>query len=185
MKPALILDAPTAWPLNEITLQPLSEDAVSAALRIGLSEAIKTNHAPGSRGGGSDEPGLSIALLDDAAVMRLNAEFRDRDEPTNVLSWPAYPGATPEAVRAAAAQEPGHVYWGDLALAGETVAREAKAAGKSVSAHLSHLIIHGVLHLLGYDHIEEDQAELMESLERRAMDELGYDNPYGDSTDTK
>ena len=61
--------------------------------------------------------------------------------------------------------------------------REAKAEGKTVKAHLSHLIIHGVLHLLGYDHIEEEQAERMETLERRAMEQLGYSDPYGDSTD--
>ena len=94
-----------------------------------------------------------------------------------------FPGADPGAVCAAAAAEPGPLYWGDLALAGETVTREAKAEGKTVNAHLSHLIIHGVLHLLGYDHIEEEQAERMESLERRAMEQLGYSDPYGDSTD--
>jgi len=179
--PSLTLDAPAAWPLDETALQPLADRAVEAALAIGLDGVeIADPAAPDG-----DDPGLSIAFLDDAAQARLNADFRDRNEPTNVLSWPAYPGTDPGAVCAAAATEPGPLYWGDLALAGETVVREAEAEGKTVPAHLSHLIIHGVLHLLGYDHIEEEQAELMEGLERRAMEQLGYSDPYGDSTDAQ
>ena len=180
MKPALTLDAPAVWSLDETALQPLADRAVEAALAIGLEDVEIADPEPNS-----DEPGLSIAFIDDAAQARLNTDFRDRNEPTNVLSWPAYPGTDPEAVFAAAATEPGPLYWGDLALAGETVVREAKAEGKTVPAHLSHLIIHGVLHLLGYDHIEEEQAELMEGLERRAMEQLGYSDPYGDNTDAQ
>ena len=180
MKPALTLEAPAAWPLDETELQPLADRAVEVALAIGLQGVESAVPAPDS-----DEPGLSIAFLDDAAQTRLNTDFRDRNEPTNVLSWPAYAGTDPGAVCAAAASEPGPLYWGDLALAGETVTREAEAERKTVNAHLSHLIIHGVLHLLGYDHIEEEQAELMESLERRAMEQLGYSDPYGDSTDAQ
>ena len=100
-----------------------------------------------------------------------------------MLSWPACPGTAPGAVCAAAASEPGPLYWGDLALAGETVTREAEAEGKTVNAHLSHLIIHGGLHLLGYDHIEDKQAEHMEGLERLAMRDLGYPDPYGENAE--
>jgi probable rRNA maturation factor len=100
-----------------------------------------------------------------------------------VLSWPNYDGASPEAVIPAGLADGPARYWGDLALAGETVIREATAEKKAFAAHFSHLIIHGVLHLLGHDHIEDDQAERMEALETLALNSLGYPDPYGDHED--
>ncbi|MEM1100606.1 MAG: rRNA maturation RNase YbeY [Pseudomonadota bacterium] len=119
-----------------------------------------------------------VALLaaDDARVAELNAQFRGKPSPTNVLSWPteergaAHPGGTPRA--------PETRELGDIALAYETCAREAEAQGKPFAAHVTHLIVHGTLHLLGYDHETEADAALMEGLEVEILGNLGYPDPY-------
>jgi probable rRNA maturation factor len=112
---------------------------------------------------------LVIALADDRAVRRLNRDFRGSDRPTNVLSFPADSRATtPGAPRFA----------GDVVLARQTVAREARAQGKPFRDHLTHLVVHGTLHLLGYDHETDIQARLMESLEVRILEGLGISDPY-------
>lgn len=110
---------------------------------------------------------ISIVLADDAFVRDLNRQYRNIDRPTNVLSFPS-------------GDEDGHgpVLLGDVVLAYETVAREAQAAGKSLSAHVTHLIIHGILHLLGYDHEDEQEAEEMEALETALLARLGITDPY-------
>ncbi len=113
------------------------------------------------------EAELSLYLTDDPTSQGLNHAHRGKDKPTNVLSFPQ-------------AQPPAPVPWivGDIVLAAETVAREAEDRKISLSAHTCHLIVHGFLHLLGYDHqIDTDAAE-MESLEIAAMAVLGYENPY-------
>ena len=157
-------------------LQPLADRAVEAALAIGLRVEI----APAPDG---DEPGPALP----SSTMRLRPgstpTFVGTSPPT-CYRGPLTPAPTP-GLSARLRRRTGAIVLGDLALAGETVVREAEAEGKTVPAHLSHLIIHGVLHLLGYDHIEEEQAELMEGLERRAMEQLGYSDPYGDSTDAQ
>jgi probable rRNA maturation factor len=107
---------------------------------------------------------LVVLLTDDAAVQDLNARFRGKDAPTNVLSFPA--AANPE----------GHL--GDIALAYGVCAREAQAQGKALVAHLQHLVAHGVLHLLGYDHMTDDEAQEMEGLERVVLAGLGIADPY-------
>ena len=108
---------------------------------------------------------LAVLLTDDAAVRRLNATWRGLDQPTNVLSFPA-PLNDPNGAL------------GDIAIAFETTAREATAEHKPLAHHLSHLALHGFLHLLGYDHESDAQAEEMEVLERKVLEVLGVPDPY-------
>ncbi len=114
---------------------------------------------------------LSILLTDDAEVRALNRDWRKQDKPTNVLSFPAAP-------RSALATAP---MLGDIALAFETVEREAHADGKALADHLVHLVVHGFLHLVGFDHLEDDEAEIMEDHERVILGSLGISDPYADS----
>jgi probable rRNA maturation factor len=118
----------------------------------------------GRLGPPADEAHLVVLLTDDAAVRELNGRFRGQDKPTNVLSFPA--ASNPE----------GHL--GDLALAYGVCAREAAEQGKTLAAHLQHLVAHGVLHLLGYDHMTEPEAREMEDLERAVLAGLGIADPY-------
>jgi probable rRNA maturation factor len=119
---------------------------------------------------GSDGPqDVSVLLADDGAVQELNARFRGKDAPTNVLSFPAAPSAAP--------------HLGDVALAWGVCAREAQAQGKPLAHHLQHLVVHGVLHLLGFDHEAEREAEEMEALERVVLARLGVDDPYRSDAD--
>lgn len=111
---------------------------------------------------------LSLLLTDDKRIRIVNRDWRGFDKATNVLSFPAAP---PERI----AQSP---VLGDIVLAYETVLREAESEGKSPADHLSHLVIHGLLHLLGEDHETEEQAERMESLEIAALARLGIADPY-------
>ena len=119
---------------------------------------------------------VSILAADDARIKELNASFRDKPTPTNVLSWPAEalqpetPGKRPTA--------PTTPELGDIALAFETCRQEAADRGVQLHEHVTHLVLHGVLHLLGYDHEEDADATLMEELERRALARLGVADPY-------
>ena len=108
--------------------------------------------------------GVTVLLTDDESVRELNAQFRGKDQATNVLSFPAPPN--PED------------HLGDVALAYGVCAREAAEQGKPLGHHLQHLTVHGVLHLLGYDHIGDDEAEVMEGLERAVLAGLGVPDPY-------
>ncbi len=110
-----------------------------------------------------------IALSSDAEIARLNAAYRGKAAPTNVLSFPA--PASDEPTR----------FLGDIGLAAETVAREAREQGVHLVDHLQHLIVHGLLHLEGYDHQTEAQAEVMEALEVRILAKLGVADPYAGS----
>lgn len=175
MKAELILDAPDAWPASADDLETLTDRAVAAAFHVGLESEGFDHWEAGAA--------LSIAFLDDPRVARLNEDFRGKAQPTNVLSWPSFEDDGPAGIMEQGRADGASVYWGDLALAGETVVREAIQQEKTLDSHLSHLIIHGVLHLLGFDHIQEDQAELMEGLERLAMRDLGYPDPYGESAE--
>lgn len=105
-----------------------------------------------------------VLLADDAHVQQINGQFRDKDRPTNVLSFSAPDSARP--------------HLGDLILAYGVCAAEAAEQGKSLSDHLSHLTIHGVLHLRGHDHENEAEAEAMETEERRLLASLGIADPY-------
>jgi len=124
-------------------------------------------------------PRLAISLLftSDAEVHTLNREWRQRDKPTNVLSFPMLER---EELEALAPDGPPEML-GDIALAHETCAREAAEKGISLADHAAHLIVHGLLHLAGHDHVESDeQAEAMERLETRILAKLGIADPYGD-----
>ena len=112
---------------------------------------------------------VSIALSDDATARDLNSRFRGIDKPTNVLSFPAH--ADTEAIG-----ENGTL--GDILVAYQTTAAEAKGAGISVADHLAHLIVHGVLHLCGYDHLLPRDAEAMETLEADILTRFGIADPY-------
>lgn len=140
--------ADAAWTAALPDAEALAAAAAEAALRTG----------PDPTGG------LAVLLADDAAVRALNARFRAQDKATNVLSFPAPPN--PE----------GHL--GDIALGYGVCAREAGEQGKPLAHHLQHLVAHGVLHLLGYDHMTDDEAEKMEGLERVVLAGIGVPDPY-------
>jgi probable rRNA maturation factor len=107
-----------------------------------------------------------MLFADIMAVQQLNRDYRQQDKPTNVLSFPA---------RSLVEQQ---LLLGDLVICPDIVATEAESQGKPVAVHLTHLVIHGVLHLLGHDHIDDAQATLMESIEINLMASLGHHNPY-------
>ncbi|MCT6824161.1 rRNA maturation RNase YbeY [Bartonella apis] len=114
---------------------------------------------------------LSLVFTDDANIRTINAKWRHIDKATNVLSFPAFPIQP--------GQRPGPIL-GDIVIARETVQREAQEENKGFDDHLSHLIVHGLLHLTGYDHQNDDEAEQMESLERKILASLGISDPYND-----
>ncbi|MFO1371159.1 MAG: rRNA maturation RNase YbeY [Candidatus Competibacteraceae bacterium] len=115
---------------------------------------------------------ITIRIVNEAEGAALNEAYRHKQGPTNVLSFPFE--APPDI------QSP---LLGDIVLCAPVVLREAISQGKTAAAHWAHLVAHGVLHLLGYDHHDETQAEAMESLEIRILKELGYPDPYGDLQD--
>lgn len=113
---------------------------------------------------------LSLLFTDDAHIQTLNAQWRGKDKPTNVLSFPAF------EIEADDALPP---MLGDIVLARETIVDEAALENKPLEHHLTHLIVHGLLHLLGFDHETEDEAEEMEALERVVLAKLAIPDPYG------
>lgn len=168
---------PEGAPLTEVIVEdpawtaalPALEDIAEAAARAALE------------GAGQTPAGQEIAVLacDDARIAALNASFRAKETPTNVLSWPAQalsPGVPGEAPPPAPADRP----LGDLAIAHGVCTAEAAAAGLTLKDHTFHLILHGCLHLLGYDHEHDADARLMEGIESRAMQRLGLHDPYGE-----
>jgi probable rRNA maturation factor len=131
-------------------------------------EAVVQNAARTALSGDLRHPAegyeVTILLTDDATVQDLNCRFRGKNAPTNVLSFPALESARP--------------YLGDVAMARGVCVTEAKAQGKSLADHLAHLTVHGVLHLLGYDHEADSEAEVMEDMERSILNRLGVRDPY-------
>lgn len=136
----------------------------------GLMETVERAARAALAATGRDPAGYEISLLacDDARIGALNAEFRGKHGATNVLSWPA----------GADQPEESPAFLGDLALAYDTCAREARAAGLAVHDHVAHLVVHGVLHLLGQDHRDDAEAEAMEALEANVLASMGLANPY-------
>jgi probable rRNA maturation factor len=126
---------------------------------------------------GRDPDAHEIGLLacDDAKMAELNGQFRGTATSTNVLSWPAFRDEVPEPP---GLPGEGPLFVGDVALGYETCAREAKAAGIPLADHVGHLVVHGVLHLLGHDHEADDDAETMEEIETKVLASIGVANPY-------
>jgi probable rRNA maturation factor len=148
-----VIDIETASPLW--AQQPQAEATVRAA----IAAAALRVPAAGE---------VSVLLTDDAAVRVLNRNWRGIDKPTNVLSFPHQSDKVPFALL------------GDIAISYETVAREASAEGKPFLHHLAHLAVHGFLHLMGYDHATDSQAEAMEGLERDILARLAIADPYAE-----
>ncbi len=130
--------------------------------RLHQAEALVRGGARAALDGRRDAGTVTFALGDDALLRQLNRDFRGKDKPTNVLSFPG--------------DEAGAL--GDVALAFETCAREARAQRKDLGAHVRHLVVHGTLHLLGYDHETDADAFAMEARERRVLRRLGVADPY-------
>ncbi len=148
---------------NEDHLSALAENSARATLaHLGLAAE-----------------GFEIACLacDDARIAALNTEFRGKPQPTNVLSWPTWDLSAEADGGAPDLPEPDDSL-GDIALSYDTCAREAAEQGKQFDAHLTHLIVHSVLHLLGYDHIRDKDAALMEETEVAILAQLGVADPY-------
>lgn len=143
--------------VDVIAASPLWEDHADALVRA-LSAAAAAEGVGGA---------LSLLLADDAAVAALNKQFRGKEGPTNVLSFPP-----------ARAGEGASRFLGDIALAAETIEKEAKTQGKRFGNHAAHLVVHGFLHLLGYDHDNPADAEAMEARERAILASLGIEDPY-------
>lgn len=160
MQHAIEIEAP--WP--EGRLAELCQHAMAAAAEV---EPALAN------------PRLETSVLftSDEQVYQLNREWRERDKPTNVLSFPMLDR---DSLLALEPEGPPELL-GDIALAHETCAREAEEKGLSLEHHAAHLIVHGLLHLAGHDHVDSDaQAEEMEALEIAALAKLGIADPYGD-----
>ena len=146
--------------------EALATEGVAAALRISpYAEMLTTGYTAE----------ISIRLTDDGEVRQLNAQYRQKDKPTNVLSFPMVQA---DLLGSLDNSDDGEVLLGDIILARGVCEREAAEKGVTTAEHATHLIVHGTLHLLGFDHIADVEAEAMEDLERAALATLGIDDPY-------
>ncbi|TVQ33016.1 MAG: rRNA maturation RNase YbeY [Geminicoccaceae bacterium] len=159
---AIDLDVEPVWEAAGLGLQELAEAAIAAV----FEEEVLAQAA--------GEVEVALRFTNDATVAELNATWRGQAKPTDVLSFPATAADEP-------APPPG-VPWllGDVVLAFETCARDAEALARPLAAHVSHLVVHGLLHLLHHDHQEPGEAAAMEALEVRILARLGIDDPYRD-----
>ncbi len=170
------LSAEPIWP-DDADWEALAVLAVAAAVDATPHGALATADAVVE---------ISIRLTDDAEVQTLNRDYRHKDKPTNVLSFPMIAPdlldtvANTDANDGAGPGAGGEVLLGDIVLAHETCAREADDKGIALPAHVTHLIVHGTLHLLGYDHQGQAEAEVMEQIERDVLASLGIADPYLD-----
>lgn len=162
-------DAATALDVEVVGESPLWEDFPEAEALAIVAARAAYDAQPAMAGSRATRREVCIALTDDAGIRVLNRTWRGQDKPTNVLSFPA--PVTP-------AVPGGSVPLGDVIVAFETLAREAQAEGKEFAAHFQHLVVHGVLHLVGHDHEDEGEAQTMEDLERRILAGLGLPDPY-------
>ena len=150
--------------------------------RLGHAGRARLSRGAGADGadwGGRASPALievSVRLTSDDEVHVLNRDYRQKDKPTNVLSFPMI---QPDLLASVAANsDDGEVLLGDIVLAHGVCAAEAAERGVTVEAHAQHLIVHGMLHLLGHDHMNDAEAEAMEAIERDALSALGLHDPY-------
>jgi probable rRNA maturation factor len=160
------------WETAATDVERLTEVAARAAFEAAEKPEIL---------GGDTPVEMSLVLADDALVQTLNRDYRDKDKPTNVLSFALLDDLddTDEDADDVLAREEGMpILIGDVILAFETVQREALEQGKSFGDHLTHLVIHGVLHLLGYDHQSDPDADRMERLETSILARMGIADPY-------
>ena len=163
--------APFALPITEVLVVAdcwQTEPDAEAIIHRAVAAAAEIVNA------GLGEAELAVMLTDDAGIRTLNSNWRGIDKPTNVLSFPALPptgpGGPDDALR----------MLGDIAIAYETTRKEADDEQKPFDHHLSHLAVHGFLHLIGYDHEKDDDAEIMEALEQEILAQLGIPDPYAD-----
>lgn len=163
--------------LDVIVDFPAWLDAVPTAEALCRQSALAAFHAAETalaHAGAETEAEASVVLSSDAQIKVLNAAYRGKDEATNVLAFPASDltqSRPPEP-------QPPPLMIGDVIVAFQTSAAEAALAGKELADHLSHLVVHGMLHLLGYDHRTESEAEEMERLEAAVLASLGVADPY-------
>ena len=147
-------------------LERLDPEAVALAAAEKMVELVRPILHPQAE--------ISVMFSNDDQVEQLNAQWRGKSSPTNVLSFPGIAGKNLNA----------SPLLGDIVLAYETIDREAREEGKLFSDHTAHLVVHGLLHLVGYDHENESDAKKMETLESRIMSSLGYPDPWLDETET-
>ncbi len=168
------------------TMEPLVDTLIEDPRweALGLGDLAEAAALAALAGAGLSVTGFEISLLacDDRRIAELNADFRGKPQPTNVLSWPSdergaeRDGAVP--LRPSPGPEGMPQELGDIAIAFETCEREAAEQGKPVKDHLTHLLVHGTLHLLGYDHVRDGDVALMEGLEAKILMGMGIANPY-------
>jgi probable rRNA maturation factor len=163
--------APYALPITEVLVVAdvwQAEPDAETVIHRAITAAAEFVNA------GIGEAELAVMLTDDAGIRTLNSNWRGIDKPTNVLSFPALPPSGPSV--------PGDAprMLGDIAIAYQTARQEADDEQKPFDHHLSHLAIHGFLHLIGHDHEQDDDAETMEALEREILAQLGIPDPYSD-----
>ncbi|HEY0597416.1 rRNA maturation RNase YbeY [Sphingopyxis sp.] len=159
--------AATPWP-DALDWEARAGEAVAAALALTPYAAL-AEAAPLVE--------IAVRLTGDAEVHTLNRDFRGKDKPTNVLSFPQVQADLLEGL---ANSDDGEILLGDIVLARETCAHEADEKGISIVDHATHLIVHGTLHLVGYDHMDDASASAMEALEVKALASLGIANPYAE-----
>ena len=162
--------ARAALPITEVLVVAdgwQSEPDAEAVIQRAIATAAEIAEA------GTGEAELAVMLTDDAGIRTLNKNWRGIDKPTNVLSFPALPPTGP------AGPDDAPRMLGDIAIAFETTRAEADDEQKPFDHHLSHLAVHGFLHLIGYDHEADDDAEAMEALETDILAQLGIPDPYG------
>lgn len=160
------ISAEPVWPGDEAAWEALATDAVIAAFRHSPHCALVDEDVAIE---------VSVRFADDAEVRHLNAAYRQKDKPTNVLSFPMVQA---DLLDGLANTDDGEVLLGDIILAHGVCFAEAAAKGVSAEMHATHLIVHGTLHLLGFDHEDDSAAEAMEAIERTALASLGIADPY-------